>query len=114
MRRINPETVIMLQIHEALLRSGLWVGWRNNCGMATYGEAKVRYGLGPGSPDLVGALRSSGRMCCFEVKTPKNRKKEDEQLAWHRHATANRIFVRFVRSAEEAVRAVQEAANGAD
>lgn len=44
--------------------------FRNNCGVAEYGSAKVRYGLLPGSADLIGVLAPRGRLISLEVKAP--------------------------------------------
>lgn len=59
--------------------------WRNNCGVATHGPRFVRYGLGVGSPDLVGILGGAfgGVFLAIEVKRPKQRR-SPAQLVWAR------------------------------
>lgn len=56
------------------------VFWRNNVGLAkTERGAKVRFGLFPGSADLVGLFR--GRFVAVELKTPVGRQSK-EQRQW--------------------------------
>ena len=61
--------------------------WRNNVGVAQHWDPRsgrtltVRYGLFPGSADLVGILAPWGRLFCLEVKRPGQRP-TPEQLAW--------------------------------
>ncbi len=61
--------------------------WRNNVGVAKHWDPAsgrvlvVRYGLFPGSADLVGILAPSGRLFCLEVKRS-GQKPSPEQLAW--------------------------------
>ena len=62
------ETPIMHAVRAALTATGRVSIWRNNVGVDT--TRGVRYGLGVGSPDLVGLLRPEGRMLGIEVKTP--------------------------------------------
>lgn len=113
MSRGDRETPLMRDIHAAVLSTGRALLWRNNTGLATYGEAKVRYGLGVGGADLVGLLRPSGRGFALEVKTPSGRLSA-EQRAWHRAWAGAGGFVACVRSVEEALRALEEATNGAE
>jgi hypothetical protein len=86
MPRVNPESVLMEAIQDALVKSGRAIVWRNNGGMARYGQAKVRYGLAPGSADLVGLLVPSGRFLAVEVKAPTTHHRgdglTDDQVRW--------------------------------
>lgn len=65
------------------------------------------FGLGEGSPDLVGVLRS-GVCFCIEVKAPKGRARE-AQLAWWRAARLWGIRGGFARSETEALRLLHDA-----
>jgi len=102
------ETPILRAVHEAIVRTGLALLWRNNVGVATYGGARVVYGLGLGSADLVGVLRPSGRAFALEIKTATGRMSA-EQRAWHRAWSDAGGFVACVRSVDEALEALQEA-----
>lgn len=102
------ETPIMRAIHDAIVLTGRARLWRNNTGVATYGGAKVAYGLGVGSPDLVGFLVPSGRFFALEVKTETGRLSR-EQRCWHASSVSGGAFVACVRSVEEALRALEEA-----
>jgi hypothetical protein len=86
--------------------------FRCNNGVATYGKARVVYGLGTGAPDLVGMLTVFGVAVwvAFEVKVP-GEDATDEQRAVH--ATWRRFgaLVFVVHSVEEAV-AMLEYARG--
>lgn len=64
---------------------------------------RLRYGLGPGSPDLVGILggAAGGRFLGFELKTEGGRL-EPTQGPWHAAARAKGALVEVVRSVEEA------------
>lgn len=102
------ETPLMREIHDAVVHTGRALLWRNNTGVAQYGAARVRYGLGVGGADLVGLLRPSGRFFALEVKTPAGRLSA-EQRAWHRAVSAVGGFVACVRSVDEALKALEEA-----
>ena len=78
---------------------------RNNVGFDP--ENRVRYGLGNGSPDLVGTLRG-GRCFCIETKTPKGRLSADQQ-AWWRAATRWGVLGGVARSVGEAMQLLEEA-----
>ena len=104
------ETPIMFGVRRALTESGRWRGWRNNVGKTT--DTHVAYGLGKGSPDLVGVLVGSGRLACFEVKAVGGRV-DKHQAAWHRAARDAGAFVAVVRSGEEALAALERALSGA-
>jgi hypothetical protein len=83
---MNKETPIMRDIRVALVKTGRVMWWRNNRGVAKYGEARVPYGLGAGSADLVGqckivSLPGCTRFFAVEVKTPDG-ELEDDQILW--------------------------------
>lgn len=69
------------------------------------------YGLGVGSPDIVGILGPTGRWFCLETKTPKGRLSE-KQKEWHRMARSMGAFVAVARSVDEARAALERARNG--
>jgi hypothetical protein len=64
----------------------------------------IRWGLGVGSPDLVGSV--AGRAGGLELKAPDGVVSE-EQRRWHTAARRRGTFVAVVRSAEEAQEAVE-------
>jgi hypothetical protein len=101
--RRNDEAQLMHAIHDTLVQAGVTL-WRNNCGVATHGgEAKVRYGLGLGSADLVGLYK--GRFVAVEVKSPTGRV-SPEQEAWGRCVVkAGGVYV-VARTVEEACNAI--------
>jgi len=82
--------------------------WRNNVGMLRDSRGvPVRYGLGVGSPDLVGLVIGSGQFLAVEIKTPVGRL-SDEQKAWL--ATVQKMggIARVIRSVDQAVELVDE------
>jgi hypothetical protein len=100
------ETALSAFIRDALLATGRVLLWRNNVGRLQDIRGRwITYGLGVGSPDLVGILRPSGRMIAFEVKLP-GKSPTPEQLAWHRAAAAAGALVVVVHSVEEALGAL--------
>ena len=84
---------------------------RNQCGQATYvtdegHEFRVPYGLGPGSPDLVGIL--DGRVFALEVKAHDGVVSPDQKKChelWRRFGA----HVSVVRTVAEAKHALTEA-----
>lgn len=108
------ETAILQAVRHALVASGHVMLFRNNVGLARamHGDHPIRFGLGVGSPDLVGILRPSGRLVGFEVKTVRGRLSA-EQRAWHTAARMAGAFVAVVRSATEAEAALTRAIGGA-
>lgn len=64
------------QIREAIIRLGYAAVWPNDQGLATYysetSDYHVRYGMGEGSPDLVGmvTIEGVGVFLGIEVKNP--------------------------------------------
>lgn len=84
--------------------------WRNNCGVAEHygrrGITHTRYGLAPGSADLVGIL--DGRFFALEVKTAKGRLSPDQKL-WLALVQRTGGFAAVARSVDEAKAAVAAA-----
>lgn len=106
------EAAIQAAIREALGREADLTLWRNNVGLAQHGEHAVRYGLIEGSADLIGVLAPTGRFVALEVKRPKGRTTEAQELFL---ALVRRRggFAAVVRSVEDAVAAVARARAGA-
>lgn len=111
-RQARTETDLVYQIRDAVLATGrAWVT-RNNTGRLKARDRWITYGLGLGSPDLVGHLIPSGRFFCLEVKLPGGRTAADRRENQERWAEArNRAgaFVRQVDSIDAALAAVTEA-----
>ena len=90
--------------------------WRNNVGVAQHagrnGKQAVRYGLAPGSSDLIGILAGSGRFVALEVKTDRGRLTSEQELFL---ALVRRKggFAAVVRSVSDATAAIERACNGA-
>jgi len=85
--------------------------WRNNVGVAEHQRgARVRYGLAPGTADLVGCL--GGRFVALEVKTATGRL-SPEQRSWALVVRRFGGFVAVVRSVDEARAAIARAREGA-
>ena len=111
------ETALMKNIRCALNKTGRVRVVRNQVAKGwfsrTQGGAEAWYmtfGLGLGSPDLVGTLRG-GRCFCVEVKSSTGRVEED-QTRWHKSARAWGIFVCVARSEKEALDALARAEAG--
>jgi len=82
--------------------------WRNNVGMAEHwspkGVRRTRYGLAPGSADLIGCL--SGRFVALEIKTPTGRL-TPEQKTWLALVERHGGLTAVVHSADEALAVVR-------
>ena len=102
---------VLAPVRAALVRTGKVLLWRNNTGVARYEDAKVVYGLGKGSPDLVGMLRGSGRLFAIEVKSARGRV-SNHQAQWHAVVRSAGGFVAVVRSVDEALEALVRALAG--
>jgi len=87
----------------ALSRAGARV-FRNNVGQARYKNHVVRYGLAPGSSDLIG-WTPDGRFLALEVKTKRGRLTE-QQAAFLDAVRAAGGVAACVRSPEEALAAI--------
>lgn len=109
----NPETTLMHRIMLAVGGLPDFRLWRNGCGVGLQPDTgdKFRYGLGPGSPDLIGVLAPGGRLVGLEVKTPRGRIDAD-QAVWHAAARRMGAFVAVVRSEDEALQALERARKG--
>lgn len=76
--------------------------WRNNVGcLPDRRGIPIRYGLAPGSADLVGIVKGTGQFLAVEVKTPVGRL-SDEQKAWLETVKQLGGLAFVWRSAEEA------------
>ncbi len=107
---MNRETQLMQAIRYAVNRTGRARLMRNSVGYDA--EARVRYGLGVGSADLVGMLRG-GRVFVLEVKTASGRT-TSEQQAWLDTVRRFGGFAAVVRSVDDALAALERAEAGAD
>jgi hypothetical protein len=95
------ETLLMRSIMHALTKDRLCMLERNNVGKLRDKRGQyVKFGLGEGSPDLVGIYQ--GRFIGIEVKTPKGRL-SDVQRRWHAIATQHGARIVTARSIEEAL-----------
>lgn len=103
------ESQTLAKVLDALSRSPHGLFWRNNSGKLQDVRGRwVSFGLGLGSPDIVGILKPSGRFIGIELKSDRGRV-TPEQAAWHRAAAAMGAIVVVAKSVEE-VMAVIEAA----
>lgn len=103
------ESPLMRQIRFALNSLDGCRFWRNDVGEGTIvrsGGRKeyVRYGLSPGSPDLVGYIVAGGRalFAGVEVKGARGTVSEEQRL-WHGVVTRDGGLVVVARSVEAAV-----------
>jgi hypothetical protein len=102
---VTPESRILHDVRLALGTEPGLVLWRNNVGLAVEADGRrVRYGLAPGSADLIGML--NGRFVALEVKTDRGRL-TSEQREWLALVQRMGGLAAVVRSAEGA-RAVVE------
>lgn len=89
--------------------------FRNNVGVAEHWNGRsvdvVRYGLAPGSADLVGLAGPQGRFFALEVKTPTGRATADQEK-WLALVRRFGGFACVVRSVDEALAAVERAIGG--
>ena len=103
------ESTLLKKIRQAINLDGRARIVRNTVGFDS--ERKVHYGLGIGSADLVGLLRS-GRVFTLEVKAPGGRV-QPEQAAWLAAVRRWGGFAAIVRSVAEALAALDRAEAGA-
>jgi hypothetical protein len=114
------ESQLTAAILDALSRCGRGLFWRNNTGKLQDNRGRwVSFGLGIGSPDIVGIIRCSvivsapmksdlahvtdfGRFVGLEVKTDTG-KLSPEQSAWHAAASKAGALVAVVTSVREAL-----------
>lgn len=104
------ESRLLHDIRLALGRQHDLALYRNQVGHCAVDGRHITYGLGKGSPDLVGILAPHGRWFCLEIKTERGRV-SDEQAMWHDCARRRGAYVAVVRSVDEALAAL-EAARG--
>lgn len=95
------EAPILHAVRSALVATGRVLLWRNNVGVDT--TRGVRFGLGVGSPDLVGVLRPDGRMLACEVKTPEGRLRPEQRMWRDAFIAAGGLYI-LARSPEDALR----------
>jgi hypothetical protein len=118
-KHVNEETRIMQEIRKALGLERDFTLWRNNVGKATAYDDKtpdkpryIKFGLCPGSADLVGILAPSGRFVALEVKTPTGAF-EDGQEEWLALVVRRGGFACVIRSVDDARAALARARAGA-
>lgn len=88
--------------------------WRNNTGVLKDSRGvPIRFGLAVGSADLIGLLAPTGRLISLEVKTARG-KTTQAQDDWADIVRSMGGFAATVRSAEDAVEAVDRARAGHD
>jgi hypothetical protein len=107
MRPPTPESQLSHDIRLALGRESDLVLWRNHVGSAQVRGVWQRFGLAPGSADLVG-VGPGGRFFALEIKAPSGREREDQTL-WANLVRSKGGFVATVRSVAEARAALEEA-----
>lgn len=74
-RESATQTEIRLAAHDLGL-----ILWRNNVGMRQIGNRTIQYGLGKGSPDLVGLLVPEGTFAAIETKSATGRLTPEQRL----------------------------------
>lgn len=77
---MNPETALQNQIRLAVSQHLPHITlWRNETGaFKTLNGRVVRFGLCPGSADLIGIKRPTGQFIAIEVKLPGQKLKPDQ------------------------------------
>lgn len=106
------EQEIQSAIRAALGREPDVLLWRNHVGAVQ--DLRGRYhtfGLAPGSADLVGILRPSGRLLALECKSAAGRLRP-EQRAWLAVVRDFGGFAAVVRSVQDALDALARARRG--
>ena len=93
------ETFLVNQILEALSAIPGVLVWRNNTGAYKVASRFIRYGLCPGSSDVIGL--ANGRFLALEVKTPIGKVTEDQER-FLAAVNTNGGIGRVVRSVAEA------------
>ena len=109
---MTPEAALMQGVMLALGCEHDLTLWRNNVGVAEWRNgARTRYGLAPGSADLIGVL-APGRFFALELKSAKGRLTAD-QAHWLAHVRKRGGFAAVVRSTDDARAALARARAGA-
>ena len=111
-RRPVLESEIQRQILAAIGSEWDYLVLKNSVGVAQHYAAdgkswKVPYGLGVGSPDLVGILAPLGRWLCFEVKCPGEEATKEQEIV-HSIWRGFGAFVFVVHSVEETRAALKQ------
>ena len=113
LKSVTPEREVLHAIRLGLGTERDLCLLRNNVGTALGGATGgVVYGLGTGSPDLVGTLAPTGRWFCLEVKRA-GQKARPEQAAWLARHRKFGAFCAVVHSLDEARDALVRARAGA-
>ena len=102
------ESQLQHDIRLALGREPDLVLFRNTVGSGVVAGRWQRFGLCPGSADLVGVLAPFGRWFCLEIKTERG-KSSDGQEMWAEMMRRHGASVYTVRSVEEAREALADA-----
>lgn len=109
------EAAIQRKIIEAIGSMDGVVCHRNNCGTATYGGARIEYGVGgKGAPDLVCEVRAHDgfwRLLWIEVKAPDG-VVEPHQTHWHAVARGQGRETIVARCVSDALDAVEKVSRG--
>jgi hypothetical protein len=105
---VKTESRIQAEIRQALNASGRARLLRNSVGYDA--ASRVTYGLGVGSPDLVGTLRS-GTTFAVEVKAARGALRDD-QWSWWLAARKWGVLGGVARSVEEAMALLEDAERG--
>ena len=111
-RQLQRDVFASLGAEPGLVLMRNQVGRGERFDARTHDVRHETYGLGMGSPDIVGILWPSGRWFCLELKASTGRV-SDGQERWHRMARTMGAFVAVVRSVGEARSALERARNGA-
>ena len=104
------ESQIQADVRRALSTCDDVTMWRNHVGFDP--STNTRYGLCVGSADLVGILAPSGRLLALEVKAPRGRTSEAQDV-WMAHVRTMGGFACVVRSPMDALLAIARAREGA-
>lgn len=105
---VELEKDLQDRIRLAVSASGVLL-FRNNVGLAQYRDAKVKYGLGKGSSDLVGVVGPHGRFLAIEVKRAKGGKVSPQQERWLKWVRLYGGVSGVAKSVDEAMKLVEEA-----
>jgi hypothetical protein len=117
--KLRNETAELTKPIEAALNAipGVWAA-RNNSGQlpAVVGGGRigmVRYGLGIGSPDIIGTIHQDGVAVAFglEVKWP-DKQPKPQQVAWAEAQRRKGWIVEIVHSVPEALAVVERMRGG--
>lgn len=110
-RQLQRDVFVALGAEPGLVLMRNQVGRGERFDTRTHDVRHETYGLGVGSPDIVGILGPTGRWFCLELKATKGRMTM-EQAQWHSMARSMGAFVAVARSVDEARAALERARNG--